>query len=372
VVTNSIGDLWAKRFLGLSGCTVVLAHDSQLNDLLMSDPPDLAWIHHQLIPEPILRNRDSTTVIFNHMSGAHPLEYPFSVSVVRAIASLVVFNAKEILDLQASTGILEGIDNNRRAVFGNPAPDAFHVENPRPRKSLSKLLVVSNHIPPELLAAIDIIRARGTVEVDVLGLESHKSARIEQVVPSTIASADAVVTIGKTVQYSIAGGAPVYLYDKFGGPGWLTGAVLQQAQEFNFSGRSFGDKTAEEIATEIVHGFESAATEAQELHSLYAESMTFGGRMPSLLSAAQDAGRPRVNLSEVEIQGHLRVQQSIGTYIVVASENENARAQAQLATQAVHEHLRRVEGTWTFRLARRIANVSSVFGRVLRALHLRK
>jgi hypothetical protein len=372
IVTNGIADIWSQRFLGLVNCTVVMANDPLLDGLLRADPPDLAWIHHQLVPEFILRNRESTTVVFNHMSGAHPLEYPFSTAVVRALASLVVFNAKEILDIQAATGILVGIPSNRHAVFGNPAPDAFYVETPRPRPALSKLLVVSNHIPEELFEAIALIRSWHEIEVDVIGLESHKGARVEPITPAIILGADAVITIGKTVQYSIASGVPVYLYDKFGGPGWLSSGTFFQAQEFNFSGRSFGNKSAGAIAEEIIEGFATATAESQELHALHARSLTLGGRMPALLAAAHDAGRPGGRLSELEIQAHLKMQQSLGTYIVVASDNEKARAQAQRASQAVHDHLRRVEATWTFRLARRITGVSSVVGRVLRALRLRR
>jgi len=46
---------------------------------------------------------------------------------------------------------------------------------------------------------------------------------------------------------------PVYVYDRFGGPGWITSENFKNAEKFNFSGRCVGqEKSAEEIASEIL------------------------------------------------------------------------------------------------------------------------
>lgn len=49
---------------------------------------------------------------------------------------------------------------------------------------------------------------------------------------------DAVLTIGKTVQYSLSMGIPCYIYDHFGGEGWLTPETFDREAFYNFSGRS--------------------------------------------------------------------------------------------------------------------------------------
>ncbi|WP_416914340.1 hypothetical protein [Seohaeicola sp.] len=62
-----------------------------------------------------------------------------------------------------------------------------------------------------------------------------------------------VLTIGKSVQYAMAARRPVYVYDRFGGPGWITSENFKNAEKFNFSGRCVGqEKRAEEIASEIL------------------------------------------------------------------------------------------------------------------------
>jgi hypothetical protein len=78
--------------------------------------------------------------------------------------------------------------------------------------------------------------------------------------PADIASADAVISIGKSVAYVIAQRKPVYMYDHFGGDGWLTPENFVHSQTHNFSGRpSCNKRTAGAIAHEIQDGYAGAA-----------------------------------------------------------------------------------------------------------------
>jgi hypothetical protein len=52
---------------------------------------------------------------------------------------------------------------------------------------------------------------------------------------------DCVISIGKTVQYCLVQGIPVFLYDRFGGPGYLNESNYELAEYYNFSGRSKPD-----------------------------------------------------------------------------------------------------------------------------------
>ena len=84
--------------------------------------------------------------------------------------------------------------------------------------------------------------------------------------PSDLRAADAVVTIGKTVPYAIASGTPVYMYDRFGGDGWLTRRNFGTSLEHNFSGRPAQRRLTEiEIADEVLSGFAHAADEVRLL-----------------------------------------------------------------------------------------------------------
>ncbi|MGV8911282.1 MAG: hypothetical protein ACOH14_01590 [Rhodoglobus sp.] len=365
VVTHGINDVWASQFDALEQVTVMLSSDPDLDSVLRADPPDLAWLHHGLIPEFVLRNPRDVMVIFNQMSGAHPLEFPYSLAAVRSLGTLLAFNATEILDIQLDSGILDGIDSERLIIFGNPAPDAFYVDRPNATIQLQRLLVVSNHLPPELTAAVDLLRNVG-VEVDVLGLEADKADRVERVSPATIAAADAVVTIGKTVQYSLASGTPVYCYDKFGGPGWLNEINFDRAREFNFSGRSFASKSAEEIFDEIMGDFTEASHDAAALRSAHGASLTMGQRMPDIIAKAKSTGAPENTLLEVDIIAHLKMQQSLGAYVAIAAANEEMRASAMKETESTRRYLaetqtflRDLEATSSYKLARKLSSIAT-------------
>ncbi|MEW6856332.1 hypothetical protein ABG752_11000 [Streptococcus iniae] len=75
-----------------------------------------------------------------------------------------------------------------------------------------------------------------------------------------IAGYDCVIGIGKNVQYCLAMGKPIYVYDHFKGPGYLTAENIEQAAFNNFSGRGFEKcrKTSQEIVSDLLAGYQSA------------------------------------------------------------------------------------------------------------------
>ncbi|MHA6667340.1 glycosyltransferase family protein [Homoserinimonas sp. A447] len=356
VATNGFNEMWAREFAALPRTKLFQADDPQLKAHLDATPPTLSWLQHQLIPESVLRNPPEL-VFFNQMSGAHSLEFPFSTAVVRSIGTLLTFNAEEILEIQQASGILDEIDHRRLAVFGNPAPDDFLASGPKVR-GFRRLMFVSNHIPEEIVAAAGQLRDNYGVELHMIGLEASKLARPERISPEMLSQADAVVTIGKTVQYAIAARIPVYCYDKFGGPGWLDQANFSQARKFNFSGRSFSSKPVDLIVDEIVHGYERACFEADALHELFASSLTMSTVMPSLLRRASEIGSPTYALSESQIQGHLHAQSSIGSFVRIAAWNEQKVEGIEGESRKIKDRLRRIEASPSFKLAQKISRIS--------------
>ncbi|MCK0208729.1 glycosyltransferase family 4 protein [Starkeya koreensis] len=116
-------------------------------------------------------------------------------------------------------------------VFHNAAPAAFF----RPAVTATRLrtiLVVTNHDDPALMGAID--RLSATHRVRHIGASGGAHQRVT---PDMIRASDLVISIGKTVPYALAARVPVYVYDHFGGPGYLTPANFARAARFNFTGR---------------------------------------------------------------------------------------------------------------------------------------
>lgn len=132
--------------------------------------------------------------------------------------------------------------------FDNAAPREFHFT--REQRDLSNILFVSNNQPREMVEAAAILKSKG-YSLRFLG----RGKEYRRTRPEDIAWADCVVTIGKTAQYALASGTPLFIYDRFGGDGYVTEENYALNSDFNFSGRPHERRLdaaalAEEIITE--------------------------------------------------------------------------------------------------------------------------
>ncbi|MEC8039407.1 MAG: glycosyltransferase [Pseudomonadota bacterium] len=225
------------------------------------------------------QNKTWPAFVFFHLSPFEPYEAP-GPFIERRFADVVVANSQETAAELATYGgkFADAV------VFANPAPLAFANSDSAPSK-LKTLLAVSNHPPEEFAKACKILRSGG-VKVHRIGRKNVPM----RVTEGMIAQADAIFTIGKTAQYSFRTGRPVYCYDRFGGPGWLSADNFDKAAEFNFSGRCTNLKrSSHQIADEIVSGFEQAAAFADELKSSNLDRYRLEVCLAKLLEAAQTA-----------------------------------------------------------------------------------
>ncbi len=89
-----------------------------------------------------------------------------------------------------------------------------------------------------------------------MGKDGDLVARLQ---PEHLEGVSAVISIGKSVQNALLYGLPVYVYDHFGGPGWLSHVNFEKAEKYNFSGRCSNRKLSTEmIARELIEGFDAA------------------------------------------------------------------------------------------------------------------
>ena len=97
----------------------------------------------------------------------------------------------------------------------------------------------------------------------------RKSGRYRPITPEILAKYDVIISIGKTVQYALGMGIPVYTYDRLGGSGYITLENIDKEEYHNFSGKSFCRKiSSAEIAKEILDGFSKAVKQAQSLKKI--------------------------------------------------------------------------------------------------------
>lgn len=223
---------------------------------------DLVWCHHDLLSllplsafDAAARSESLPLVAFVSLSPYEPYE-SVDPEVAHALSAEVFANSGETLRALVSRGHGLLCEESIR-IFHNAAPVRFWSARrsaPLPA-ALSSLALVSHHAPAELDAVVARLESAG-VSIWRIG-QAHDYRRVE---PGDLLRVDAVLSIGKTAVYALATETPVYLYDRFGGDGWLTEESFDANADFNFSGRPALRRLApEELAREILDGFPRAA-----------------------------------------------------------------------------------------------------------------
>ena len=217
---------------------------------------DIVWVHHQVIPLKIIESlgspkKHTPNFFFYHMSAIDhiKIEQPYIHDLEKKIAKQSIFVSQECLDFNTKK---YGRIFNHPIVMPNLSPIPFISDNPTIKHNKPQtILTVSNHPPKELIKAKKELRTSGIV-TESAG-ENTKSYKL--ITPDKLKSYDVVVANGKTVQYCLTLGVPIYIYDQFGGCGYLNSNNFKKALYHNFSGRGFEKKTPEKIASEITSRF---------------------------------------------------------------------------------------------------------------------
>jgi hypothetical protein len=215
---------------------------------------DLVWIHHFFLPLRFFANDkkylSNARFIFHHMSPFEPFESSPFPEMEEKISSRILVNSAETRE--AITKL--GLKSENVLIFGNPAPEEFR-KSRRERSRLENLLFVSNHPPLEVKELISDL-SRDGFGIRHIGSDSEISEK-KLVDSNDLNWADAVISIGKTVQYALLSKVPVFVYDHFGGDEWIDDIdKLNQFSATNFSGRSKRIKhDKESLRLKIFSGF---------------------------------------------------------------------------------------------------------------------
>jgi hypothetical protein len=217
------------------------------------------------------------------------MELPTLVDVENDISDIHSFVSEEDRDALLKYGL-----SKEAYVLHNTAPPEFHKSLASTSGALEKIALVSNHPPAELLDLTRFLRNEGII-IDIYG-EGNNYKRIE---PSVLQDYDAVITIGKTVQYSLCLGIPVFVYDHFGGSGWINEDNFKSQLSHNFSGRDSRRRlTARELRLDLISGF--AASRDFVLRNLYELRREFDldNKLDELLGLAEFTHPSLKRLSE--------------------------------------------------------------------------
>lgn len=174
-------------------------------------------------------------------------------------------------------------------VIPNHIPLSFM--NHSPRKSwtpeLERVVVISNHYVPEIVA----LQAEAPFHVDLIG---SLYGNVNLCTPDLLLDYDAVISIGKTVQYCMGLAIPVFEYDRFGGCGYLTPDNVLSEEKTNFSGRG----TKNILSTgNLIHrlkdGYKSAVTSSPLLCEISRERYDIGKLLPKQIELVSKKNQAR-------------------------------------------------------------------------------
>ncbi len=123
----------------------------------------------------------------------------------------------------------------------------FKKESNNKNNILKHVAIISNHVPTEVVELRNKLNDY-EFHCDIYGMQFNQVLITSEILKEY----DLVITIGKTVQWCFALEIPVYIYDAFGGPGYITEKNFETARYDNFSGRGFAvKKTGDELLEDI-------------------------------------------------------------------------------------------------------------------------
>ena len=166
------------------------------------------------------------------------------------------------------------------STFHNAAPAAFFRPGFQPSPTLRRILFITNYDDPAVLGAARLLRAG----YEVLHVGRTGSGE-RMVTPELVFGSDVVVTMGKSVQYALASRTPVFVYDHYGGPGYLDPRSRELAARFSFSGRCCERRlSAEALAAEIVDEHPVGVAFARTCTDAWLSRFHLSGHLDELLA----------------------------------------------------------------------------------------
>lgn len=248
---------------------------------------DYVWVHHQVVPmsfvDKIAKGGKEVLpiFIFLHMSGlkTHFLEQAHIWSLEEKIASKILYVSDEARDNIITNSF--DTSGHDEGFYRNPAPVSFSDIKHSHQEEVKSVLIVSNHPAKEVYDAAIILREKG-IHTVITGEGQQEYKLID---PEYINSFDVVVSIGKTVQYCLVSNIPVYIYDVWGGPGYLSEMNEVSAAKYNLSGRGFDKKDALAIVREITDSYSEAVKYQSGNHQRFINEFSMDSVLPEIIKS---------------------------------------------------------------------------------------
>ncbi len=294
---------------------------------------DVIWSHHF----PVLIKclvEDYVKTKFLVLSSLSPYEPLESIPFFHSKSDLILCNSEETKKEHLQSNKYTNLNKEKLFVFINSVPSGwFNISRDKDNSELKRIGIISNHPPAEVLDAINILKSK-KIDVDLIGISgTSKLVNID-----VLSSYDAIITIGRTVQHCMALGIPVFCYDHFGGPGWLSADNFQLAEWFNYSGRcSYQRFQSQQLVDNLLNGFIESRKHISFFRNYALENYSLTKNTDTVLA--------RIDISKRENKDYLdfNSEQSIGkvgkVYRRIFSEGETLQQELQ-CTQSQLQYIK--------------------------------
>jgi len=335
---------------------------------------DIVWAHHSFILSWLIFEKQlkAKKIIVSSLSARENFEV---IPKYANDLTLVLANSQETKQQLEEEGIKEVY------VLENYSFKNYFERNIEINE-LKNIAIISNHVPEELMKTKEMLETDG-YKVQIYGFTGKR----ELITDTVLEQYDAIITIGKTVQYAMSLKIPVYVYDIFGGEGYLTLENLEKNRSRNFSGRGFEKKNSETIYNEITQNFKSSLSILEELKQYAQENFCFEDNIDKICKVIEQ--KPDINLDDFREHHKGEKRESMiakqmfinitNKYIPILKEledkereikNLNLRSQAQEAAKEnlqkekenvekeYREYRKKIENQFTYRLKQRIERMT--------------
>lgn len=273
---------------------------------------DLIWAQHYVVLNVVLLSKiNASRIVFSSLSPFETFEFPPIYANKLSVCLANSFETKQQLESN-------NVNSDNIYVFPNSV-DFDHFKYREKNSQLVKIACVSNHPPLEIKdAEFRYLLEKNGMQIDYLGAGYDIHTLIDQ---DVLLNYDCIITIGKTVQYAMALKIPVYCYDHFGGPGWISKANIETAFRNNFSGRGFSNKSTGEIIDEIINGYMNSLGDLNFLYQFCFSNCNLQQNINQTLSVIEDI--KTINLSEIQVDTFLFKRVFLSSRTIVKQINKS-------------------------------------------------
>lgn len=294
---------------------------------------DYIWAHHFFTLDWLIFEKGvkAKKIIYSSLSGKEYLE---AAPIYANELSIVLANSPET---QAQL-LEDGVENVQ--LFENYSFMEYFNRDIKVEK-LKNIAIVSNHVPDELNETVPMLIEKG-YNVDIYGIAGKQ----ELITDKILEKYDAIITIGKTVQYSMSLKIPVYIYDRFGGQGYLKMSNMEKNRAHNFSGRGYEKKTKEELCEDIINDFENALLELENIKQYALENFCFEKKVDDLIRQIEE--KENVDLIQIKekykkYKRNLIASKNLVIYVQRKMERIKEREKDQVAFEYLEVQNRKIK-----------------------------